>query len=72
MKVLSVDPTTNKTTSNEEDTITIVNQESTCSVRENHVTRKPYRHPNHKSRYLKLSECQDHLNQEQQIYHPKK
>jgi hypothetical protein len=72
VEVSSVDPTTNKTTSNEEDTITAVNQGNTaCSVRENHVTRKPYRHPNHKSRYLKQSECQDHLNREQQIYHPK-
>jgi glycogen debranching enzyme len=45
MEVSSVDPTTKKTTSNEEDTIPTVNRgNTTCSVRENHVTRKPYRH----------------------------
>jgi hypothetical protein len=46
-------------------------ENATNMIRENHVTRNPYRYPNHKSRYLKQSEYQNHLSQEQQIYHPK-
>jgi hypothetical protein len=73
MEVLSVDPMINKTTSvNGEDTIPTVNRGNTAyMIRENHVTRNPYRHPNHKIRYLKQSEYQYHLSQEQLIYRPK-
>jgi hypothetical protein len=46
-------------------------ENATNMIRENHVTRNPYRHPNHKSRYIKLSEFQYDLSQEQLIYHPK-
>jgi hypothetical protein len=70
MEVLSVDPTINKTTSiNEQYTIPVVNRGNVArTVRENHVTRNPYQHPNHKRRYLKQSKYQYHLIREQLIY----
>jgi hypothetical protein len=40
-------------------------------IREDNVIRTPYRHPNHKSRYLKQSEYQYHLGQEQLNYRSK-
>jgi hypothetical protein len=45
----------------EEDIIPKVNQENTTStIRESHATKTPYRHPNHKSRYLNQSKYQHH------------
>jgi hypothetical protein len=52
----------NKATSmREENHISKLNQENTTSmIRKNHVIRTPYRHPNHKNRYLNQSEYQCH------------
>jgi hypothetical protein len=65
--------TINKATSmREENHISKLNQENTTSmIRENHVIRTPYRHLNHKRRYLNQSEYQCHLGQERLTYHPK-
>jgi hypothetical protein len=54
MEISSVDPTINQTTSvDEEDTIPEINRENTTHmIRESQATKTPYRHPNHKSRYL--------------------
>jgi hypothetical protein len=60
------------TSMHEENHIPKLNQENTTSmIRENNVIRTPYRHPNHKRRYLKQSEYQYHLGREQLNYHPK-
>jgi hypothetical protein len=74
MEVLSVHPMIQKTTSfNEQYTILTVNRGNTTHmVREKHVTINAYQHPNHKRIYLKQSEFQHHLGQEQIIYCPKK
>jgi hypothetical protein len=40
-------------------------------IKENNVIRTPYRHPNHKRRYLKQSEYQYHLGRKQLNYLPK-
>jgi hypothetical protein len=57
------------TSMREENHISKLNQENTTSmIRENNVIRTPYRHPNHKSRYLKQSEYQYHLGQKQLNY----
>jgi hypothetical protein len=63
----------NKATSvHEENHIPKLNQENATSmIRENHVIRTPYRHPNHKSRYLNQSEYQCHLGRKQLTYLPK-
>jgi hypothetical protein len=51
---------------------TSMHEENTTNmIRENHFTRNPYRRLKHKSRYLKQSEFQYHLSQEQLIYRPK-
>jgi hypothetical protein len=62
--------TINKATPrHEEEIISKVNQENaTSTIRENHVTRTPYRHPNHKSRYLNQSEYQYHSRWKQLTY----
>jgi hypothetical protein len=45
----------------EEDKTPKVNQENaTCTIKESHATKTPYRHPNHKSRYLNQSVYQHH------------
>jgi myosin heavy subunit len=73
LKIPSEDPMTNQATSmREENHIPKLNQENATSmIRENHVIRTPYRHPNHKSRYLKQSEYQYHLGRERLTYRPK-
>jgi len=60
----------NKATSmQEENNISKLNQENaTIMIRENHVIRTPYRHPNHKSRYLNWSEYQCYSGREQLTY----
>jgi hypothetical protein len=63
----------NKTTSMYEETKTLkVNQEKASStIKENHVTRTPYRHKKHKSRCINKSEHQYHSGQKQLTYLPK-
>jgi hypothetical protein len=70
LEIPSEDPMTNQATSmREENHIPKLNQENATSmIRENHVIRTPYRHPNHKSRYLKQSEYQYHLGRKQLTY----
>jgi hypothetical protein len=41
------------------------------TIRENQATRTPYRHPNHKSKYLNQTEYQYHLGWKQLTYFPK-
>jgi hypothetical protein len=63
----------NKATSeHEENHISQLNQENATSmIRKNHVIRIPYRHPNHKNRYLNQLEYQCHLGWERLTYCPK-
>jgi hypothetical protein len=57
------------TSMHEENRIPKLNQENTTSmIRENNVIRTPYRHPNHKSRYLNQSEYQCHSGWERLTY----
>jgi hypothetical protein len=55
MEIPSVTSSINQATSmRKENHISKLNQENTTSmIKENHVTKNTYRHPNHKSRYLK-------------------
>jgi hypothetical protein len=56
----------------EEEIISKVNQENaTSTIRESYVTKMPYRHPNHKSRYLNQSVYQHRSEQTQLTYCPK-
>jgi len=54
MEIPNVNPTIKKATSmHKEEIIPNANQENaTSTIRESHTTKTPYRHPNHKSRYL--------------------
>jgi hypothetical protein len=48
------------------------NQENiTSMIREKHAIKTPYRHPNHKSRYLNQLQYQCHSGWEWLTYHPK-
>jgi hypothetical protein len=62
LEIPSEDPATNQATSvRKENHILKLNKENATSmIRENHVIRTPYRHPNHKSRYLNQSKYQCH------------
>jgi hypothetical protein len=77
MEVLSVltnrNSSINKTTSvHEENHISKLNEENDYKYDKGKSCYKnPYRHPNHKRRYLNQSEYQYHLGQEQLIYYPK-
>jgi hypothetical protein len=71
MEIPSVNLAIKKATSTykEENHIPKLNQEnSTNMIRENNVIRTPYRHPNHKSRYLNQSEYQCHSGRERLTY----
>jgi hypothetical protein len=60
------------TSMREENRIPKLNQANTTSmIRENNVIITPYRHPNHKSRYLKKLEYQYHSSHERLTYHLK-
>jgi hypothetical protein len=62
----------NATSVHEENKTPKENQENaTNMIRENHATRTPYRHPNHKSRYLNQLEYQYHLGWKQLTYRSK-
>jgi hypothetical protein len=60
------------TSMHEKNHILKLNKENTTNmIRENNVTRNPYRHPNHKRRYPKQLEYQYHSGRERLTYRPK-
>ena len=62
-------PINQATSMHEENRILKLNQEKTTSmIRENNVIRTPYRHSNHKRKYLKQSKYQYHSGHERITY----